>query len=71
MRQRIALWGYGYYGHDVECAIRHYLSDRYEVTAIFDKKYYEINRRGNEGAVILDPSGIEIAIDQVFLTKYS
>jgi len=75
MRQRIALWGYGYYGHDVECAIRHYLSDRYEVTAIFDKKYYEINRRGNEGAVILDPSGIEDCyrsglFDKVFVTVF-
>ena len=43
MKTKIALWGYGYYGHDIEAAVRDSWSEDYEITAVFDRNYQKMN----------------------------
>lgn len=57
MAKKIALWGYGCHGKDVEALFRAH-SDWPEITAVFDLRFDEINR-GAPKRVVLNPARVE------------
>ena len=57
MIRNIALWGYGYYGKDVELSILKLHTDEFRITAIFDIHFEELNQSAPRHN-ILDPSKI-------------
>lgn len=53
----IALWGYGYYGHDLEAIVAECWNDRYRITCILDARYRELT--GSGSVRIEDPDKVE------------
>ena len=75
MVKKIALWGYGYHGKDVESAINQSHLDRFQIAAIFDVRFDELNR-DNPELNILNPAKIKDyyqqgLFDAVMVTVYS
>ena len=75
MKQKIALWGYGFLGHDLERALKECWSDRYEVTAIFDREYEKFSHDSETIHPVLDPETIEARykaglFDQVLISVH-
>ncbi len=53
----IALWGYGYYGHDLEAIVAECWNDRYRITCILDVRYRELI--GSGSVRVEDPDKVE------------
>ena len=75
MGMKIALWGYGYFGHDVEKAISESWTDDYEITAVFDKNFRKMNSDPAVVRVIRDPDTAAACygqglFDKVLITVY-
>lgn len=76
LKTKIALWGYGYYGHDIEAAVRDSWSEDYEITAVFDRNYQKMNSDPSAGRQIKDPDSVSDCyrhglFDKVFISVYS
>ena len=56
---RVALWGFGRCGHEAKWAIEQSEPQRYEIAAIFDRNFEELNARGETGLHIQDPNLVE------------
>ena len=57
--KRVAIWGYGVYGHCVETILSRYNADPYKLVAIFDRNYSEIGRAKATNLEVQDPTRIE------------
>jgi len=55
---KIALWGYGYYGHDLETIVARDWSSEYQIVRIFDKKQETIQKTYSGKAPIDSPENI-------------
>ena len=55
--KNLALWGYGFHGKDIEAVILRSRTEEFCITAIFDKRYEELNRNV-PGRTFLDPDRI-------------
>ena len=55
--KNLALWGYGFHGKDIEAVILRSKTEEFRITAIFDKRYEELNRNIS-GRTFLDPDRI-------------
>ncbi|MBP5253972.1 MAG: glycosyltransferase family 61 protein [Lachnospiraceae bacterium] len=54
--KRIALWGFGAFGKDMECILSHCWKEQYEITAVFDRRYAELGRTPATGLPVRDPA---------------
>lgn len=69
MRLLIALWGYGYFGHDVEAAVSEGWADTYEITAVFDRRFAELNKEPKRTLTVYDPARIREYYEKGFFDK--
>ena len=69
MRLLIALLGYGYFGHDVEAAVSEGWADTYEITAVFDRRFAELNKEPKRTLTVYDPARIREYYEKGFFDK--